>query len=71
MSQNYKFYNFTGVYFVSFAVKEWIAVFTPRCKRARGIIDHRLKIGGGREKSKIQQTVTNSTLAIHSNGLPL
>ena len=28
MSRNYKFYNPQGVYFVSFAVKEWIDIFT-------------------------------------------
>ncbi len=28
MSRNYKFYNPEGVYFVSFAVVEWIDVFT-------------------------------------------
>jgi hypothetical protein len=30
MSCNYKFYNPTGVYFVSFAVVEWIDVFTRK-----------------------------------------
>jgi len=28
MSRNYKFYNPEGIYFVSFAVKEWIDIFT-------------------------------------------
>jgi hypothetical protein len=28
MSRNYKFHNPEGVYFVSFAVVEWIDVFT-------------------------------------------
>ena len=28
MSRNYKFYNQGGVYFVSFAVVEWLDVFT-------------------------------------------
>ena len=28
MSRNYKFYNPEGVYFVSFAVVDWIDVFT-------------------------------------------
>jgi len=28
MSRNYKFHNPIGVYFVSFAVVEWIDVFT-------------------------------------------
>jgi len=28
MSRNYKFYNPDGIYFVSFAVKEWIDIFT-------------------------------------------
>ncbi len=28
MSRNYKFYNSDGVYFVSFAVIEWLNVFT-------------------------------------------
>jgi hypothetical protein len=29
MSRNYKFYNPDGVYFISFAVVEWLDVFTP------------------------------------------
>jgi hypothetical protein len=28
MSRNYKFYNSEGLYFVSFAVVEWLDVFT-------------------------------------------
>ncbi|GAF03693.1 hypothetical protein [Saccharicrinis fermentans] len=28
MSRNYKFYNPQGVYFVSFAIVEWLDVFT-------------------------------------------
>ena len=28
MSRNYKFYNPEGVYFISFAVVEWLDVFT-------------------------------------------
>jgi hypothetical protein len=28
MSGKYKLYNSEGIYFVSFAVKEWIGVFT-------------------------------------------
>ena len=28
MSRNYKFYNPKGVYFVSFTVADWIAIFT-------------------------------------------
>ena len=28
MSRNYKFYNSGGLYFVSFAVVDWIDVFT-------------------------------------------
>lgn len=31
MSRNYKFHNPEGVYFVSFAVVEWIDVFTRNC----------------------------------------
>jgi REP element-mobilizing transposase RayT len=30
MSRNYKFYNPDGIYFVSFAVVEWVDVFTRR-----------------------------------------
>jgi len=37
MSRNYKFDNPAGVYFVSFAVVEWIDVFTsqPHYERVR------------------------------------
>jgi hypothetical protein len=34
MSRNYKFHNPEGVYFVSFAVVEWLLVFTRNeCKQ--------------------------------------
>ncbi len=38
MSRNYKFHNPVGVYFVSFAVVEWIDVFT---RNIQGLSKHR------------------------------
>ena len=41
MSRNYKFYNPEGMYFVSFAVIEWVDVFTR--KEYRDIIPESLR----------------------------
>lgn len=38
MSRNYKFHNHDGVYFVSFAVIEWLNVFTDYAGE-KGILD--------------------------------
>jgi hypothetical protein len=43
MSRNYKFYNPDGVYFISFAVVEWLDVFTH--PRSRAIASRGLEAG--------------------------
>ncbi len=44
MSRNYKFHNPKGLYFVSFAVVYWLAIFTRNeYKKYRSILEFELK----------------------------